>query len=123
MTPFGIEYRDTMGWSRSRRSLLKSAAAGVLGMSLGEMLSVEASAIAGRRGQVAKNVLVVLEQGGMSHIDTWDPKPQAAAVASYGSAGVLQIPGTVVLVGVFFLSFILYYYVNWKYLSEVWPLR
>jgi len=50
-------------------------------------------------------------------------KPPAAAVASYGSAGVLQIPGTVVLVGVFFLSFILYYYVNWKYLSEVWPLN
>ena len=27
----------------------------------------------------AKNVLVVFEQGGMSHIDTWDPKPDAAA--------------------------------------------
>ena len=23
----------------------------------------------------AKNVLVILEQGGMSHTDTWDPKP------------------------------------------------
>ena len=27
----------------------------------------------------AKNVLVILEQGGMSHIDTWDPKPEAVA--------------------------------------------
>ena len=27
----------------------------------------------------AKNVLVILEQGGMSHIDTWDPKPDALA--------------------------------------------
>jgi hypothetical protein len=26
----------------------------------------------------AKRVLVVFEQGGMSHIDTWDPKPEAA---------------------------------------------
>ena len=31
-------------------------------------------------------------------------------------------PGTVVLVSVFFVAFVLYYYVNWKYLSEVWPL-
>ena len=27
-----------------------------------------------------------------------------------------------VLVGVFFVSFILYYFVNWKYLSELWQL-
>jgi cytochrome c oxidase subunit 1 len=50
------------------------------------------------------------------------PAP-AAAVGAYGSAGTLFIPGTVVLVGVFFVSFVLYYYVNWKYLAEVWPLR
>jgi cytochrome c oxidase subunit 1 len=47
----------------------------------------------------------------------------AAAVASYGSAGTLKIPGTVMLVGVFFVSFVLYYFVNWKYLAELWPLR
>jgi cytochrome c oxidase subunit 1 len=47
----------------------------------------------------------------------------AAAVAHYGSAGTLKIPGTVVLVGVFFVSFVLYYFVNWKYLAEVWPLK
>jgi len=47
----------------------------------------------------------------------------AAAVASYGNEGTLKIPGTVVLVGVFFVSFVLYYFVNWKYLAEVWPLK
>jgi cytochrome c oxidase subunit 1 len=47
----------------------------------------------------------------------------AAAVANYGSAGTLRIPGTVVLVGVFFVSFVLYYFVNWKYLAELWPLK
>ena len=26
---------------------------------------------------MAKNVLVILEQGGLSHLDTWDPKPEA----------------------------------------------
>jgi cytochrome c oxidase subunit 1 len=41
----------------------------------------------------------------------------------YGSDEHIKIPGTVVLVGVFFVSFILYYFVNWKYLAEVWPLR
>ena len=45
-----------------------------------------------------------------------------AAVSEYGSAGTLRIPGTVVLVAVFFIAFVLYYFVNWKYLSEVWPL-
>ncbi len=47
----------------------------------------------------------------------------AAAVAHYGNEGTLKIPGTVVLVGVFFVSFVLYYYVNWKYLAELWPLK
>lgn len=47
---------------------------------------------------------------------------QADAVAHYGSSGTLKIPGTVMLVSVFFIAFVLYYFVNWKYLSEVWPL-
>ncbi len=49
--------------------------------------------------------------------------PSAAAVGQYGSAGTLRIPGTVVMVAVFFTTFVLYYFVNWKYLAEVWPLR
>ena len=48
--------------------------------------------------------------------------PQAAAVSHYGNAETLRIPGTVVMVGIFFVAFVLYYFVNWKYLSEVWPL-
>jgi cytochrome c oxidase subunit 1 len=44
-------------------------------------------------------------------------------VTRYGSAHTLKIPGTVVLVAVFFTAFVLYYFVNWKYLAEVWPLR
>jgi len=46
-----------------------------------------------------------------------------AAVAKYGSAGTLKIPGTAVLVTVFFTCFVLYYFVNWKYLSELWPMK
>ncbi|OGT83540.1 MAG: cytochrome C oxidase subunit I [Gammaproteobacteria bacterium RIFCSPLOWO2_02_FULL_61_13] len=51
------------------------------------------------------------------------PQPSGSAVGEYGSAGTLAIPGTAVLVGVFFTAFVLYYFVNWKYLAEIWPLR
>jgi cytochrome c oxidase subunit 1 len=47
----------------------------------------------------------------------------AAVVGRYGSSESLAIPGTVVLVAIFFTAFVLYYFVNWKYLAEVWPLR
>jgi cytochrome c oxidase subunit 1 len=40
---------------------------------------------------------------------------------SYGSAG-FAAPGTFVLAMVFLVSFILYYFINWKYLSQVWGL-
>ena len=56
---------------------------------------------------------------GSSDQATEPPKP---VVAEYGSAGTISIPGTAVLVAVFFTAFVLYYFVNWKYLSEVWPL-
>ena len=44
------------------------------------------------------------------------------AATTYGSAGTLRLPGTITLVSIFFLTFVLYYFVNWKFLSEVWPL-
>ncbi len=53
------------------------------------------------------------------------PMPQkqvSGAVKEYGSAGTWQLPGTYIIVGVFFITFVLYYFVNWKYLSEIWPL-
>ncbi len=48
---------------------------------------------------------------------------EASAVAKHGSEEHPKVPGTLVLVAVFFISFVLYYFVNWKYLSEIWPLR
>jgi len=50
------------------------------------------------------------------------PAGGGAAVANYGSEGTIKLPGTITLVAVFFLAFVLYYFVNWKFLSEVWPL-
>ena len=48
--------------------------------------------------------------------------PESVAVSHYGSSETLKIPGTIMLVSIFFVAFVLYYFVNWKYLSEVWPL-
>jgi cytochrome c oxidase subunit 1 len=54
------------------------------------------------------------------------PMPQKVvrdAVAKYGDAGTWHLPGTYILVGVFFTSFVLYYFINWKYLSELWLMK
>lgn len=53
------------------------------------------------------------------------PRPVAvSASASHAGIGVAGFvaPGTFVLAIVFLVSFVLYYFVNWKYLSTVWPL-
>jgi len=51
-------------------------------------------------------------------------KPVAAAVTGHGSIGIggFVAPGTFTLAIVFLIAFVLYYFVNWKYLSTVWPL-
>jgi len=61
----------------SRRRALQVGATGVLGLSLPQLLAVQAQAAPATGRAVAKNVLVILEQGGLSHTDTWDPKPNA----------------------------------------------
>ncbi|CAG1001153.1 partial cytochrome c oxidase subunit I, partial [Rhodocyclaceae bacterium] len=50
------------------------------------------------------------------------PNTVAANVSSTGSAEHVAVPGTMVLAGLLLVSFVLYYFVNWKYLSEVWGL-
>ncbi|HYR00746.1 MAG TPA: cbb3-type cytochrome c oxidase subunit I [Casimicrobiaceae bacterium] len=52
-------------------------------------------------------------------------KPVEVALQAHGTnigtAGFVA-PGTFVLALVFLIAFVLYYFVNWKYLSTVWPL-
>ncbi|MDB5298703.1 MAG: hypothetical protein JWO87_366, partial [Phycisphaerales bacterium] len=67
----------------SRRELMRVGGAGLLGLSLGQLLAADA------RGQDApaakkrdgfggaKNFIFVFLQGGPSHLDIWDPKPDA----------------------------------------------
>jgi hypothetical protein len=58
-----------------RRDLLCGVMAGALGASFPQLLAAGAGKSTGR----AKNVLVILEQGGLSQVDTWDPKPNQVA--------------------------------------------
>lgn len=62
----------------SRRDLLRVGGAGMLGLSLGGMLDLQAQAneISGGPGwNKAKHIILVYLQGGPSHLDLWDPKP------------------------------------------------
>lgn len=47
---------------------------------------------------------------------------KGGTIGTYGSDPELKLPGTMTLVAVFFTAFVLYYFINWKYLSELWPL-
>lgn len=60
-----------------RRRLLQAVSAGVMGYSLPELLALEAGTPESTRRPPAKQVLVVYEEGGISQMDTWDPKPDA----------------------------------------------
>ncbi len=44
-------------------------------------------------------------------------------VALWQRARTVKLPGTIVLVAIFFVCFVLYYFINWKYLSELWLFR
>lgn len=63
----------------ARRRLLQTGVASVAGLSLPQLLAVQAAAAPTGKRAAAKNVLVIYEQGGLSHLDTWDPKPDAVA--------------------------------------------
>jgi len=63
-----------------------------------------------------------LDAGAKSSNFTPIPRTAPTMVAqTYGSAG-FAAPGTFVLASVFLVSFVLYYFINWKYLSQVWGL-
>ncbi|MCC7183000.1 MAG: cbb3-type cytochrome c oxidase subunit I, partial [Rhodocyclaceae bacterium] len=63
-----------------------------------------------------------LEAGAASTTFTPIPRSAPTVVAqSYGSAG-FAAPGTFMLAMVFLVAFVLYYFINWKYLSQVWGL-
>ena len=63
----------------TRRDLLRVGGAGMMGLSLGSMLELQAHAkesggAGGRGWGKAKSVILCYLQGGPSHLDLWDPK-------------------------------------------------
>ena len=59
------------GYRMSRRSMLGASGATLFGLQLSDLL-----AHAGTAGQTkAEHVIFFWNGGGMSHLDTWDPKP------------------------------------------------
>ena len=69
----------------SRRDLLRVGGSGILGLSLGSMLQLQAQAketkqTGGAGWGQAKSVIMCYLQGGPSHIDLWDPKDDAPEI-------------------------------------------
>jgi cytochrome c oxidase subunit I len=52
------------------------------------------------------------------------PMPIASAIEGHGGIGVggFAAPGTFIFALLFLLTFVVYYFINWKYLSSVWPM-
>lgn len=61
----------------NRRTFVKSASAGLMGLGLAEMTALQSLASSPHNPAQARQVLVVYEEGGISQMDTWDPKPHA----------------------------------------------
>ena len=74
----------------------------------------------GKRIDVPAAVHVPVRQGMAPR-----PVPVAAIPSGHSNVGIrgFVAPGTFVMAMVFLSAFILYYFVNWKYLSTVWPLK
>jgi hypothetical protein len=82
----------------TRRDVLRIGGSGVLGMSLGGLLQLQAQAKEATPGGPgwgkAKNVIMCYLQGGPSHLDLWDPKENVPEnVKSPFSSISTRIPG------------------------------
>src|SRR5262245_1391138 len=63
----------------SRRELLQIGAAGLFGVSLPQMLRASAERSSPEQDATADNLIIVFLNGGPSHLDMWDMKPDAPA--------------------------------------------
>jgi len=64
----------------NRRELLRVGSLSAAGLSLPSLLAADAAAVsANRRVKAAKNCIVLFLEGGPSHVDLWDMKPDAPA--------------------------------------------
>src|SRR5579871_1839273 len=61
----------------SRRGFLRAGMLGFAGLSLADLLRHEAIAAPAASSKRANSVIILWMRGGPSHIDMWDPKPDA----------------------------------------------
>ncbi len=71
------EFRRTL--RPDRRSFLKAGVLGTAGLGLADLLRLEAHAAPARSPGRKPSVIILWMRGGPSHIDMWDPKPDAPA--------------------------------------------
>ncbi|HXW08298.1 MAG TPA: cbb3-type cytochrome c oxidase subunit I [Vicinamibacterales bacterium] len=77
-----------------------------------------------RLGEITRGVATAGVPAGITHPPVHAPDVDARNAALHGaSAGMMgPAPGTIVLVFVFLGAFVLYFFVNWKILSDVWSI-
>jgi len=63
-----------------------------------------------------------LDRGAQSARFTPVPRAAPTVVAQTAGSAGFAAPGTFVLAMVFLVAFVLYYFINWKYLSTLWGL-
>jgi hypothetical protein len=68
--------RGVQGPRPDRRRLLQAGSVGALGLTLGRLEQASAAEASARR---IRSCILVFFYGGPSHLDTWDPKPEAPA--------------------------------------------
>jgi hypothetical protein len=94
-TRFGCaESRESL--KLTRRSFVKAGILGTSGLCLAELLKSQARATANGQPTNQNNVIILWMRGGPSHIDMWDPKPNAPAEYR-GEFGVMNtnVPGII----------------------------
>ena len=124
----------------TRRELLRAGSLGIFGLSLPQFLAWQGTAQAnpklegGRGFGSAKSVMFIFLQGGPSHLDIWDPKPDAPA----NIRGRLTTVQQVMIISGLTLAFVVNYFLaqsagsslgdlggreawRWMYLAQAVP--
>lgn len=90
-----LSSRHKTGATLDRRGFLQAGTLGLSGLSLSQLLQSEGQAATAEKStQSKRSVIILWMRGGPSHIDTWDPKPNAP-VEYRGEFGVIptKVPG------------------------------
>lgn len=75
--PLGDSQRANSLNQLSRRQVLQAGSIPLLGIGLPKLLSAESSSLA--TGRSPKSCIFIFQYGGLSQLDSWDPKPMAPA--------------------------------------------